>query len=440
MALIDQQGPRRHQAQDVAFLGEAQGPGQHLADAAGRMQVRLVVADGADRHHGPETLVEGAGVHGLVAAAGRAGDAQAVAGHLGPGQQVIDGPAVVVDLHAQQRVADRPERAAVQGAVVGAAGRLGVALAGAEGIHGQHEEAELHQPQAARLHHGIAPCPGPVAMHHQHRRHLALHRLRHVGAGRHPDVRPALEDEFLDAVALPLQDAEDLAHSSGQGFSGNGPMAANIAWRSFGAAAATPARGAGGLSSACRAAAWARMRLLERPRGRDRWSAVSGHVVHSHEVVRRSRTRARRASLTSGGTNLSSSPPNVAICRSSVLLMCEYVFLGHQEHRLDLRVEGQVRQRHGELVFHVAGGAQAAEHDAGPDLADEVHRQACEGPHLHVGKRRDHALHQLHALLQREERRLLGIVPTPTTRRSKIRLPRWMTSRWPRWTGSKTPV
>ena len=39
------------------------------------------------------------------------------------------------------------------------------------------------------------------------------------------------------------------------------------------------------------------------------------------------------------------------------------LFLGHQEHGFDLGVEVQVHQRHGELVFHVAQGAQAADHD-----------------------------------------------------------------------------
>src|SRR5690242_3028067 len=41
----------------------------------------------------------------------------------------------------------------------------------------------------------------------------------------------------------------------------------------------------------------------------------------------RSRTRFSRASLTSGGRNLSSRPPNVAIWRSNVLLTCEYASL-----------------------------------------------------------------------------------------------------------------
>src|SRR5262249_3785912 len=108
----DQERPRRDQRQHIAFLAEAQRPRQYLADAARGTEVRLIRADRADRPHGPEALVEGAGVHRLVAAAGRAGDAEAVAVHLGARQQVIDGLAVVVHLHPEQRLPDGPERAA----------------------------------------------------------------------------------------------------------------------------------------------------------------------------------------------------------------------------------------------------------------------------------------------------------------------------------------
>ena len=35
---------------------------------------------------------------------------------------------------------------------------------------------------------------------------------------------------------------------------------------------------------------------------------------------------------------------------------------------------------------------------------------------------------------------LSGLMPTPTMSRSKVRLPRLMMSRWPRWIGSNVPV
>src|SRR5262249_7846797 len=46
-------------------------------------------------------------------------------------------------------------------------------------------------------------------------------------------------------------------------------------------------------------------------------------------------------------------------------------FAGHQKHGLNLGVEDQVGERHGEFIFHVAGSAQSAEHDPPADLAHE---------------------------------------------------------------------
>src|SRR5262249_46032493 len=55
-----------------------------------------------------------------------------------------------------------------------------------------------------------------------------------------------------------------------------------------------------------------------------------GSVVGLHReyprsfyCIRRSRTRAISACSTSGGTNLSSGPPNVAMCRRRLPLTCE---------------------------------------------------------------------------------------------------------------------
>jgi len=153
----DEEAARRHQPQHVALFGEAQRARQHLAHAAGGAQIRLIAANGADRNDGLEALVEGAGVHALIAAARGAGDAEFVSIDLGARDQVIDGAAIVVNLQSQQRVPGRPKGAAEQGAVIAGAG--GMALAGAEGIDGQDEEAEMHQAQTARLHHGVAAAP-----------------------------------------------------------------------------------------------------------------------------------------------------------------------------------------------------------------------------------------------------------------------------------------
>lgn len=60
------------------------------------------------------------------------------------------------------------------------------------------------------------------------------------------------------------------------------------------------------------------------------------------------------------------------------------LLLGHQEHRLDARVEVPVHQGHGELVLHVRQGAQPPHHDPGAGPADELHRQPVERLHRHV--------------------------------------------------------
>ncbi len=203
------EGARGDHRQHVALLGEPQRSRQHLTNTAGCLQIRLIGADRADRHDRLETLVESAGVHRLVAAAGSAGDAEPVAVHLGPRAQVIDRALVVVDLHSQQRVPRRPERATVERAVIGAGGRRRVALAGAERIDRQHKKPKFHQPQAAGLHDRVAPCPGPVAVDDQHGRQFPFYRVGYVDICRHPHVGPALEDEPLDPVPLTLERAED---------------------------------------------------------------------------------------------------------------------------------------------------------------------------------------------------------------------------------------
>ena len=112
--------------------------------------------------------------------------------HFGPRQQVIDGATVVVDLDAEQRQADRPERTAEQGAVVAAQGNLRVPLPGTEGIDDEDEEAELHQAQAAGLHHRIAPRTAPVTVNDENSRHFAFD-VGNVSRGSHPNVGERLQ-------------------------------------------------------------------------------------------------------------------------------------------------------------------------------------------------------------------------------------------------------
>src|SRR6266446_3005283 len=114
------------------------------------MQIRLISSDGTYGHHRLQSLVESAGVHGLVAAARGPRDANAVAIDFAASEQIVDGSTIVIDLHSQQGLADGPKRAAVQGAVIGARSGLRVPLARSKSIDGQNKEAQLHQSQTAR--------------------------------------------------------------------------------------------------------------------------------------------------------------------------------------------------------------------------------------------------------------------------------------------------
>jgi len=144
--------------------------------------------------------------------------------------------------------------------VVGAGRGRREALAGAEGVHGQDDEAQLDQAQAAGLHHRVAAGDRPVAVHHQHRRRRILEHRRHVNAGRHPDVRPAAEDHLLDAVALAPQDADFLGLQVhvlvGERAHGGEPAASRRAARRCSHAFLL----AGGSSFARSSFAWARIR------------------------------------------------------------------------------------------------------------------------------------------------------------------------------------
>src|SRR5207253_6669829 len=56
---------------------------------------------------------------------------------------------------------------------------------------------------------------------------------------------------------------------------------------------------------------------------------------------------------------------------------------------------------------------QAAEHDAGADLAHEMHGQAVKRQDLHVAYTLGHPFHQVHSLLNREERCFLRVDAYP---------------------------
>ena len=120
-------------------------------------------------------------------------------------------------------------------------------------------------------------------------------------------------------------------------------------------------------------------------------------------------TRSSRAAFTGSGRNFSKPPAEHGDLPEQRTAEVRVRLPGHQEHRLDLRIEVPVHQRHRELVFHVAGGPQAAQRHPGADLPCERHRQACERLHRDVAEPGDDLSHQLDALLLREERRLFRV-------------------------------
>ena len=74
------------------------------------------------------------------------------------------------------------------------------------------------------------------------------------------------------------------------------------------------------------------------------------------------------------------------------------------------RREVAVHERHLILVLEVAHGAQAADEQARAALAREVDEQAAERPHLDPRLVGERGADQLHALLDREQRLLGGVV------------------------------
>src|ERR1019366_1581668 len=86
------------------------------------------------------------------------------------------------------------------------------------------------------------------------------------------------------------------------------------------------------------------------------------------------------------------------------------LLMGHQEDRFDVGIHHGVHDRHGELVLHVAGGANAEQHDVSAEAADEANGQAVEGEHLDVAIGLDRMLEQLDALALGEELRVFRVV------------------------------
>lgn len=122
----------------------------------------------------------------------------------------------------------------------------------------------------------------------------------------------------------------------------------------------------------------------------------------------------------------------------------ELVAVGrHQEHRLDGAVQAGVHAGHLELILEVRHRAQATDDDRGAAADDEIHQQVVERADLDLDRlavqRLDLVAHDLHALVDREERPFPAFRATPMISRSTSLVDRWMMSEWPLVIGSKVP-
>jgi hypothetical protein len=89
------------------------------------------------------------------------------------------------------------------------------------------------------------------------------------------------------------------------------------------------------------------------------------------------------------------------------------LFVRHQKHRFDARVEVFVGHHHRKLAGQVGQRTDAADHHPRLALADELDRQAAKRPDLHVLDVSRGLRDQSHALFGREERGLFGVDADP---------------------------
>ena len=85
--------------------------------------------------------------------------------------------------------------------------------------------------------------------------------------------------------------------------------------------------------------------------------------------------------------------------------------IGHQEDGLDRRVEALIGQRHAEFVLHVREGPEPAKDHPGAGPSDELDGQLLERLDGDVRVRCDDQSRQRDALVDREERLLVGVDP-----------------------------
>ena len=76
---------------------------------------------------------------------------------------------------------------------------------------------------------------------------------------------------------------------------------------------------------------------------------------------------------------------------------------------LDFGIQLAIHQRHLHFELEVRDGAQTADDDSGAAPTSVIHEQPVEGVHFDIRHRAEDSAHDLHALVHREKRRLLGI-------------------------------
>src|SRR5262249_36284138 len=138
---------------------------------------------------------------------------------------------------------------------------------------------------------------------------------------RDPDVRPRLEDEALDVVAVALKLAEDLGIQRRRRLGHWAHRGEHRLAKIRSAALPFGARGGRAIVGTQRLAL-GQPELIEARR----IGGVGHNILRLVQLPLRSRARFSRATRTESGRNLRRSllAPYMAICRSSVLLTCEY--------------------------------------------------------------------------------------------------------------------
>ena len=95
-------------------------------------------------------------------------------------------------------------------------------------------------------------------------------------------------------------------------------------------------------------------------------------------------SRLRSRASTEGGTSPVILPPRRKTSLTRRELMNEWASLDHQEHRLDLRPQPAIHQRHLQFLLVIRNGADAAQQHGGATGRGIIHQQPFKMFHLHI--------------------------------------------------------